>query len=188
MKRTLCIGDSNTYGYDPRPFLGGRYPRGVRWTGLLERSGRQVFNCGENGLSIPRQRELPAATALVRSFLPLDEVVVMLGSNDLLEGASPEEAEARMEPLLRCIRKNADGARLVLIAPPPMVPGTWVDGPALIERSQRLGAVYRRLAERLGVDFADAGEWGAALAFDGVHLLPEGHAAFAGGLLKVLEE
>lgn len=187
MRRTLCIGDSNTYGYDPRSCFGSRYPREVRWTGLLERRGRQVINCGENGASIPRERELPTVAALVRRFLPLDEVIVMLGSNDLLEGVSPEEAGTRMESLLRCLRENAADARLVLIAPPPMEPGEWVPGPALIGKSKQLGTVYRHLAERLGIDFADAGEWGAALAFDGVHLLPEGHAAFAGGLLAALE-
>ena len=32
-RRVLCFGDSNTYGYDPRSFFGGRYPG--RWTDLL---------------------------------------------------------------------------------------------------------------------------------------------------------
>lgn len=26
MMRVMCLGDSNTYGYDPRSYLGGRYP------------------------------------------------------------------------------------------------------------------------------------------------------------------
>ena len=34
-KRILCLGDSNTYGYDPRSYVGGRYPETVRWTGRL---------------------------------------------------------------------------------------------------------------------------------------------------------
>ena len=28
--KILCIGDSNTYGYDPRSYLGDRYPAEVR--------------------------------------------------------------------------------------------------------------------------------------------------------------
>ena len=31
-KQIVCIGDSNTWGYDPRGFGGGRYPAAVRWT------------------------------------------------------------------------------------------------------------------------------------------------------------
>ncbi len=187
MRRVLCIGDSNTYGYDPRSFFGSRYGADVRWTGLLEGRGWTVLNGGENGASIPRGRELLAVEALIRRALPLDAVTVMLGSNDLLQGASPEEAGARMEALLRCIGEKADGAAVLLIAPPPMEPGTWVPNRELIGRSVRLGAVYRALAEKLGAAFADAGTWGVALTFDGVHFLPEGHAAFARGVGDALE-
>ena len=45
---------------------------------------------------------------------------------------------------------------------------------------------YRRLAERLGVRFADAGAWGVALAYDGVHFTSQGHRAFAAGLCGAL--
>ena len=27
----ICFGDSNTYGYDPRSYLGGRYDPDSRW-------------------------------------------------------------------------------------------------------------------------------------------------------------
>ena len=43
------------------------------------------------------------------------------------------------------------------------------------------------LARRLAIPFADAGEWDVALGHDGVHFLPEGHAAFARGLGARLE-
>lgn len=50
----------------------------------------------------------------------------------------------------------------------------------------RMAEEYRALADELGVAFADAGEWGVALIFDGVHFSPEGHAAFAEGLGRTL--
>ena len=53
-RKIVCFGDSNTYGYDPRSYLGGRYPEFIRWTGLLKAAGWEVWNKGENGLSIPR--------------------------------------------------------------------------------------------------------------------------------------
>ena len=31
----ICFGDSNTYGYDPRSYLGGRYDAGSRWVDIL---------------------------------------------------------------------------------------------------------------------------------------------------------
>ena len=41
-RRLLCYGDSNTYGYDPRSYLGGWYLESIRWTALLDRRGWQV--------------------------------------------------------------------------------------------------------------------------------------------------
>lgn len=56
-RKIVCFGDSNTYGYDPRSYLGGRYPESVRWTGLLKATGWEVWNEGEKGRSIPRSGE-----------------------------------------------------------------------------------------------------------------------------------
>lgn len=186
MKRVLCFGDSNTYGYDPRSYFGGQYPSDVRWTGRLQGMGMEVANCGQNGLSVPREAQLPAVADLLRRVGAVDAVTVMLGSNDLLGGATAEETAARMEALLRCVREHAGGARVVLIAPPPMRPGDWVPTQALIDESVRLAALYRELAEKLGVAFADAGAWNVELAFDGVHFTPAGHAAFAEGIARAL--
>jgi len=58
--RILCFGDSNTYSYDPRSYLGGRYPASVRWTALLQAAGWTVVNEGENGRCIPQMEiEVP---------------------------------------------------------------------------------------------------------------------------------
>ena len=55
MGRIVCVGDSNTYGYDPRSYLGGRYGTDVRWTRLLSNAGWDVVNLGVNGAEIPRR-------------------------------------------------------------------------------------------------------------------------------------
>ena len=186
MKRILCFGDSNTYGYDPRSCFGSRYPADVRWTGLLQGDGREIVNCGQNGLCIPRRPQFPAVLELL-CRVPSDVLTVMLGSNDLLNGASAEDAAARMEELLRCVKENRGTAGILLIAPPPMRPGDWVQTRELIGESEKLGGLYRQLADKSGVAFADAGDWGISLTFDGVHFSPAGHAAFAAGLIKALE-
>ena len=179
--RILCIGDSNTYGFDPRSCLGSRYPAETRWTGRL--GNHEVINSGINGLQIPGDSK-PFAD-LVRSKTP-DLVTVMLGSNDLLEGADAETAGKRMERFLADIREAA--AKIFLIAPPVMQYGDWVRSSELIKEARKLGPVYRELAERTGILFADAEEWNVELTFDGVHFSPEGHAAFAGGLAGRLNE
>ena len=188
MKRVLCFGDSNTFGYDPRSYLGSQYPEDVRWTGLLRGMGWEAVNYGQNGLRVPRESQFSAIADQLRRADPADAVTVMLGGNDLLNGMSAEETAARMEALLRCIKEHAGDAVLLLIAPPPLRFGDWVQTRELIDESKRLGGRYRQLAGKLGVAVADAGEWDVALTFDGVHFSPEGHAAFAKGLAQVLTE
>ena len=187
MGRILCFGDSNTFGYDPRSYIGSPYPSAIRWTELLQRVGWEVVNCGQNGLCIPREPQFPSVNDLLRRGTP-DTVTVMLGCNDLLNGASAEEAAARMEALLRFMAKICGSTKILLIAPPPMRFGDWVQTQELIDESVRLGRLYRSLAEKLGLAFADAGKWGVALTFDGVHFSPEGHAAFARGLINILRK
>jgi len=180
----LCLGDSNTYGYDPRSWGGGRYSADIRWTGLLSREGLSVRNLGENGLSIPAGPRLQALVTQLRAIPSPEAVTVMLGSNDLLQGASAEETSARMRSLLTVIRRVFPNAAIVLIAPPPMVPGDWVQDEDLIARSRALPALYRAAAQEVGVCFADAGRWEVPLSFDGVHFSPEGHAVFARRLFE----
>ena len=58
--KILCFGDSNTYGYDPRSCLGGRYPDSVRWTALLEAAG------WDGALSVAERDRLSEAFILER--------------------------------------------------------------------------------------------------------------------------
>lgn len=187
MKRILCLGDSNTYGHDPRSYLPSRYPPGVRWTGLLRTMGWEVANCGQNGLCIPREAQFPEVVSLLRRAGRLDVAAVMLGHNDLLSGASAEETAARMDALMDCVTANDGDAVALLIAPPPLRPGDWVQSELLIDESVRYARRCRAVADRPGAAFADAGEWGVEMTFDGVHFSPEGHAAFARGLAAALD-
>ena len=178
-KQIVCIGDSNTWGYDPRGFGGGRYPAAVRWTAQLDSLPQWVIhNLGENGREIPHSAfALRLLGQQLEALAPLDGMCLMLGSNDLLCGASPAAAAARMEDLLD--RLGAYGAPLLLIAPPPFCPGTWVAEEQLTHASAQLAGLYRTLAQDKAIAFAAAGAWDIPLAFAGVHLTEEGHRRFA---------
>ena len=180
--RILCFGDSNTYGYDPRGFFGDRYDAGDRWTALLAaRTGHGVINAGANGREIPRNSD---ASALLARHAPVDIFLVMLGTNDLLRGASAREAAARMESFLTPLLPHC--GRVLLVSPPPMKRGAWVPTDGLAAESQQLAEEYRLLAETLNIPFADTRPWNIALTFDGVHFTEEGHRTFADHLTAYL--
>lgn len=111
----ICFGDSNTYGYDPRGYFGGRYDVDCRWVDILAaETSWTVCNMGQNGREIPTVApSFPADT---------DLLIVMLGSNDLLQGRSPEQAAERLERFLSGI--PLDRSKILVIAPPPVKRGT----------------------------------------------------------------
>ena len=185
IKTLACLGDSNTFGFDPASLWGGRYPRDVRWTGRLAERGFAVHNFGQNGLGVSRDAVHPILVQEVKAVQP-DLITVMLGSNDLLAGLSPAGTAAHMKKLLSLILSEKAAPRVLLIAPVPFRRGSWTGEEGLIDASQQLAALYRPLAASPAVSFADAGAWDIPLAFDGVHFTEDGHRLFAERLAALL--
>ncbi len=174
----VCYGDSNTYGYDPRGYLGGRYEAKDRWVDILaEKTKKSVKNAGLNGREIPRIGiNLPCETELL---------IIMLGTNDVLQGADSATVISRMAHFLDQITLSCE--KILLIAPPHLQPGSWVDTTDLIEVSRSLATGYQQLAAEKHIRFTDAGVWDIPLAFDGVHFTEEGHRTFARRLSALLD-
>ena len=104
--KVICFGDSNTYGYDPRGYFGGRYDADSRWVDILAaETGWTACNMGENG------REIPSAAPAFPA--DTDLLIVMLGTNDLLQGRSPEQAAERLEQFLTAV--PLDRSKILLI-------------------------------------------------------------------------
>ena len=179
MMKILCFGDSNTYGYDPRSYFGGQYPAQHRWVDLLaQKLDCKAVNAGENGREIPRREgELHRFDLMLSNQTTLDCLLVMLGSNDLLQGNSVEAVAQRMEAFLT--RIPLEKSQIVLIGPPRIKPGAWITDDRLLEDCVRLNAAYRTVAEKLGVRFVDATGWDIDVTYDGVHYSEKGHQTFA---------
>ena len=132
---------------------------------------------GENGREIPSTApNFPTDT---------DLLIVMLGTNDLLQGRSPEQAAERLERFLSGI--CLDRSKLLLIAPPPVQRGAWVPDQQLMDDFHTFARLCQALAEHLGIRFADAGKWNIPLAYDGIHFTEQGHKTFAAELLEELK-
>jgi len=175
--KIVCFGDSNTFGYEPGTFFSGRYEANFRWVDILaSKSGWNLINEGENGREIPlRDVQIP---------MNGDLFIVMLGTNDLLQGNSVDKVVDRMDAFLKRLPYQKD--KILLIAPPPMVPGLWVPNQSLIDGSKQLANAYKILSVRAGVWFADSGAWNIPMTFDGVHFTKDGHQIFAECLYNYL--
>lgn len=176
--KVRCIGDSNTYGHDPRSYWGSRYSPEYRWVDILaKKSGWTIINDGMNGREISEKQGC--------SYFSEDLLIIMLGTNDLLNGKSAIDTAKNMEHFLHNV--DSHKAKVILIAPPRLKLGDWVDRYDLMQESMLLAQYYRELAARNNIWFADSEDWNIPIAFDGVHFNEQGHIFFADRIFLYLQ-
>lgn len=194
-KTVLFYGDSNTYGYDPRFVYGGRYPAEVRWTDQLRQAleGRwNVLDDGMNGRCIPSETGTRWFLQELKELPPVDLLAVMLGSNDYLNMRSPDPnaVAMKLKAFLDAVRDSGLVPEILVLSPP------YIDFPEypafsrFSTRDGRLSAAIRAMVSEYpnGVFFENTESWGLETAFDGVHLSPQGHRAFAEHMKAWFEE
>ena len=207
MKTILCYGDSNTYGL--RPDSNQRYPREIRWTGLLQKSLGEDYYVIEDGLSgrttlwdDPIEEHKNGKTYLfpcLESHSPIDLVVLMLGTNDLKTRFSltPFDIGASVENLVKCILKSEAGPdgqppKILLISPAPIhsvgrddLDNMFLD---MEERSRALAHYYEIVANQHSVAFLDPKDVVETNELDGIHYSVRGHAVMAELVEKKVRE
>ena len=193
MRTVLCYGDSNTWGYDPS--TQGRYPRQVRWPGVLRRELGEGYLVTEEGLNgrttvwdDPIEGYKNGRSYLIpclETHKPIDLVVILLGTNDLKMrfSVSAFDIANGAGVLVDVVQKSAAGPgdrapQVLLLAPPPV--SRLSDFAEMFEgagpKSRRFAAHYRRVAEERGCEFLDTSEWIVSSDLDGIHLEESEHA------------
>lgn len=183
----LCIGDSNTFGFDPNAYDGSRYPEGICWADRLEQYGYEIINQGVNGAMVPQGNALDALITRASAALPADYITVMLGTNDLCSGKTAQETADEMRILLQRLQEAAPNAVLILIAPPRICLEDYPGAQTLLRECIYLARYYRGLAEEFDIFYADSNDWNVEISFDEIHFSEDGHAAFAEGLAELLK-
>lgn len=193
-KRIMCFGDSLTWGWVPveEGVPTTRYPDDVRWTGVMKKELSPEFEIIEEGLSArttslddptdPRldgSAYLPSALA---SHLPLNLVIIMLGTNDTKAyfKRTPFEISAGVSKLIGQVLAGAGGVgtaypapQVLVMAPPPLRPMPHPYFQSLFggahEKTAQFGKLYGDLADFMKVHFLDAGAVISTDGVDGIH-------------------
>jgi len=210
LRTILCFGDSNTYGAVPTLARSGRhrYAPDRRWPGILRRqlgAGWAVIEEGlpsrttlrDDPIEGAHKNGLAALPICLESHMPLDLVIVMLGTNDLKYrfAAPPGDIADSLESLVRAVQRSEAGPggappSVLLVAPPPIQEVDWLGEMFLggAAKSALLGARLAAVAERCGVPFLDAGGLIEASAVDGIHLDSDAHRRLGGELAKLVQQ
>lgn len=202
MKRILCFGDSNTFGYIPGGV--GRYGENIRWTGRLQKklfSKAVVIEEGLCGRTTVFQDELRQGRrgiellpVLLESHAPLDLVIVMLGTNDCktVYGASAEVIGKGIEQIIEKIKLVSPQAEILVISPILLGENVWKSeydpefSTESVQVSKKLKAVYKKIAEKNNCMFLAASDIAEPSEKDQEHLDEKGHEVFADNVYKYL--
>lgn len=200
MRRILCYGDSNTWGFTAG--TGVRYTEQQRWTGVLQRELGEDYTVIEEGLNgrttvydnptSPGRNGLDYLLPCLVSQKPLDLVVLMLGTNDLRQTDIYGAAQG-IRHLVNTIKlyshwaesswifTGGEGqARILLVAPIQVHPCAYEVDPSKIphkyvEHSLRFGELFRIVAEETGCEFLDAALYAEPDTVDGLHMTKDSH-------------
>lgn len=204
MSRLLVFGDSLTWGFDAAG--GGRFPVDETWPAVMAQHLDPTVHVIVEALNgrttavdspyAPARSGASMLGPLLESHLPLDLVMIMLGTNDLQIplGGSARAAAAGMWTLVDIVLASRCGPggtapNVVVIAPPPLTDPHGFMGVFLAGRepeSQLLAGFYATVAHQAGVTFFDAGQVVRPAPADGVHLDLAGNAALGAALVDVV--
>ena len=208
LKRVLCYGDSNTYG--SRPDGGSRWDESVRWPMRLQALLGEEWMVVEEGCGgrttvweDPIEEDKNGKAYLrpcIHSHRPLDVVIIALGINDLKARFSltANDVAQGAGTLVRLVKgmdygKWYHAPKILLVAPAPLHDDIMnrkfacMFAEDALEKSKKLAAEYKEIAEELGVEYLDAGLY-VETGDDGLHYTAESHKRLGAAIAQKIRE
>lgn len=206
--RIICIGDSNTWGYDPVD--GFRHKN--RWTRVLANlmPEQEIIEEGLNGRTIlsvdpymPERCLIHNLKLILMSHKPVDMVVLMVGSNEL-KNIFPCTAKYIAQGIEECVKIILDKnmwdrfnvPKLLVVSPILIRDEMVTNGGAFadefdetsVRESKFLAGEYKKICEKYQLEFMDASLYAEASLVDNLHMDEENHNKLGHALCDKLKQ
>lgn len=187
-KTIMCFGDSNTWGFPPD--CGKRYDWLTRWPGVLRQELGDEYHVIEEGLpgrntvwDDPIEGDkngLKQLVPLIHSHMPLDLLIIMLGTNDFKNrfSVSALDISQSIGRLVKDARESGvpvdgEAPEVLVVCPPPLA--DLNNSPfrdifiGAAEKTRQLPSVLKTYCEENGIRMFNAGDVVQTSPVDGVH-------------------
>ncbi len=193
MKKILCYGDSNTFGYNSAN--GSRFSENERWTALLQNNlgseykvinegacGRTAFVDDENEICPSALRHFPKIIAETKD---IDILILAIGTNDLQfkYDVSFGQIENSLEKLVKTAKNYV---KQIILIPPVVLTADVLKGSfssqfnkTSIAKSEKVGEIYKKLSDSYRLNYFDFNEYTKPSQNDGLHFDKNGHKIIA---------
>lgn len=206
-KTILCFGDSNTWGCDPSG--GSRFDRATRWPCILQNElggDYHVIEEGLGGRTTVWDDPLEGSkngnehlNPLLNSHMPIDLLIIMLGTNDLKNrfSLSAMDVSWGVHQLIKQARSNAHTfsggiVNILVICPPPFADMSKIGLKEIFiggeEKSHQLATNFQLICDEQQVQMLDAGEIIQSSTIDGIHLDASEHIKLGAAVARIVRK
>lgn len=200
MKKIVCYGDSNTFGYNPSD--ASRFNEDTRWTAILQKNlkgeykiieegvcDRTGFVDNDKGFTFSAQRHFPE---YIKNIGNIDILIIALGTNDLQfkYDLNSEQIKQGLENLI-LISKNM--AKRIIIIPPVILDDNILNGyfncqfdKTSILKSKIVSDIYKQIAKVHKCEIFDINNFTKPSDVDGLHYDKPAHKFIADELTEFI--
>lgn len=202
MKKILCYGDSNTYGFIPKTC--GRYNKSERWSGILSEllpdceiieegmNNRTGFFKNPEGL---KQSGGEYLSVYLQNHKDIDICIISLGTNDSQIFYSLDENSVRegLQNIIKTIQEINLRTEIIII--PPVKISTYIlkSGFSMmfdkdsIKKNHSTLPIFKQVANESGCEYFDLNEIVTPSEIDGLHYTKESHKLIAQHLAEFIK-
>lgn len=195
MKKILCFGDSNTYGFVPKTCK--RYDKTQRWSGILSNLLGEKYKVLEEGMNNrtgfsknPENIKLCGKEYLpiyLQNHKDIDICILALGTNDAQFFYQLDEKIITdgLQNLVNSV-KEANDKTSVIIVPPVKIQKNILNGIFSmyfdlnsVEKIEKTFDAYKNFAKNNACFYLDFNEFATPSTDDGLHYTPQTHQIIA---------
>ncbi len=200
MKKILCFGDSNTYGFNP--IDGSRYSEDIRWSGILKNTLRGKFKVIESGcnnrtcfIDNPDGEERTGYKALPKYLTAdIDVLILAIGINDIQKFYSVTNLDIKngIENLIKIAKNINSNIKIILLSPSvinPCILNSYFSfqfDENSIKKSYEFSSIYERIANENNCIFFDLNTIVNVSEVDGLHYNKSEHKKIAERVKKLI--
>ena len=193
MKKILCFGDSNTFGFNPEN--GTRFNKESRWSGILASLLFPEYEIIEEGMNNRtgffknpeglKQSGGEYLSVFLQNHGKFDICILSLGTNDAQIFYSLDEAAAEkgLKNLISIVKNvNSDA----IIVPPVKITEDFLHSgfsamfdKNSIQKIQRIFPVFEKVAKNNNCFYFDFNKFVQPSKYDGIHYTKESHRIIA---------
>lgn len=201
MKKILCYGDSNTFGYKPDD--GGRYDDNNRWSGILKTTlknkyvvieeglnNRTGFVDNPNGFDYNSMLHFPKFS----KNLFVDILIFAIGTNDL-QFVFDINNKMLEKKLVEFINFAKTKAKQIILIPPVIMLEDVCCGifscqfdKTSILKARHANEIYRKIAAMTNCHYFDFNEFTKPSTLDGLHYDHHSHILIAKKLTEFINK